>query len=109
MIKVNVLGTEYNIYESNADIDEKMEDRDGYCDTSIKVCIVDEMKATVINQKANIEDYKKSVIRHELIHAFLYESGLDVCSYFAKDETLVDWIAIQFPKMLKAFKEANAL
>ena len=108
-MKVNVLGTEYNVYESNAENDAKMEKRDGYCDTSTKVCVVDEMKSTVIDQKANIEEYKKSVIRHELIHAFLYESGLDVCSYFAKDETIIDWIAIQFPKMLETFKEANAL
>lgn len=39
---------------------------------------------------------------------FLYESGLDT-ETFANDEEVVDWIAIQFPKMLKAFQELDCL
>lgn len=108
-MKVNVLGTEYEIVETSQNEDASLEDRDGYCDTSIKKCVVDEMTESGADAKKNIPEYKKSVKRHELIHAFLYESGLDVCSSWAKDEIAVDWIAIQFPKMLKAFKEADAL
>ena len=37
----------------------------------------------------------KKVIRHELVHAFLFESGLSVNSW-ADNEEIVDWIAIQF-------------
>ena len=53
------------------------------------------------------------VIRHEIIHAFLFESGLaqntnDVESW-AMNEEMVDWLAIQFPKLLKAFKEAECI
>ena len=59
--------------------------------------------------KKNLADYKKQVIRHEIIHAFVFESGLDTCSDWAKNEEMVDWIAIQFPKLLKAFKEADCL
>lgn len=44
------------------------------------------------------------VCRHEIIHAFLFESGLiDECS----DEQLVNYLAMQIPKMLKVFQELN--
>ena len=108
-MKVNVLGTEYSVIEANEGTDKGLVGKDGYCDTSIKECVVDEMAYTDPNQKKNLPEYKKQVIRHELIHAFAYESGLDVCSDWAKNEELVDWLAIQFPKMLKAFEEAKAL
>ena len=55
--------------------------------------------------------YQHKVIRHEIVHAFLYESGLDVNSLsggaWAKNEEMVDWMAIQIPKILKAFQEAG--
>lgn len=107
-MKVNVLGTEYNLIESNEANDERLNGRDGYCDTSTKECVVDEMQGTEPGMKKNMPEYKKAVIRHELIHAFLFESGLDICSW-AENEELVDWIAIQFPKMLKAFIEAGCV
>ena len=109
MKKVNVLGTEYAVIISNEGNDEKLVGKDGYCDTSIKECVIDEMNDTSINVKKNLKEYQKSVIRHELIHAFLFESGLDVCSEWAKNEEMVDYFAIQFPKLLQAFKEVDAL
>lgn len=108
MKKVNVLGTEYTLTESNEKEDENLVGLDGYCDSSIKVCVVDEMNDTGAGVKKNLPEYKKSVKRHELIHAFLFESGLDTCSW-ASNEEMVDWFALQFPKMLKAFEEADCL
>ena len=49
------------------------------------------------------------VIRHELVHAFILESGLSECCTWAENEELVDWIARQFPKMAKCFKEIGIL
>lgn len=108
MKKINVLGSEYVIYETNEKKDPYLNGHDGYCDTSTKECVVDEMKPTGEGEKRNLPAYKRSVKRHELIHAFLFESGLDSCSW-AQNEEMVDWIAIQFPKMMKAFKEADCL
>lgn len=48
------------------------------------------------------------MIRHELVHAFLFESGLSVNSW-ADNEEIVDWIAIQFPKLQAGFNAVNAL
>ena len=44
-----------------------------------------------------------------MIHAFLHESGLAVNSDWAQNEEMVDWFALQAPKLFKAFKEAGAL
>ena len=109
-MKVNVLGTEYTLTEANEANDPRLSNKDGYCDTSSKECVVDEMNAASgdVDAKRNLPEYKKSVKRHELIHAFLYESGMDVCSW-ATNEEMVDWLAIQFPKMLEAFKSAECL
>lgn len=104
---VNVLGTKYTIKESNKLADSNLENNDGYCDHSTKTIVIDTFK-TFPGSLEDMEAYKKQVIRHELIHAFLYESGLDACSW-AKDEDIVDWIAIQFPKMLQSFGQCNAI
>lgn len=103
-MKANVLGTNYEIIISN--IENK--NYDGFCDTSVSKIFVDEMTPDE-NSKKDLKAYQKQVIRHELIHAFLYESGLDVGSDWAKNEEIVDYFAIQFPKMLRAFKEADCL
>lgn len=104
---VNVLGTKYTIKESNKVADQNLEHNDGYCDHSVKTIVID----TFTNSPGSLEDletYRKQVIRHELIHAFLFESGLDGCSW-AKDEEVVDWIACQFPKLQNAFEQCNAI
>lgn len=103
----DVLGTAYSIEYSNKVDDTNLENMDGYCDTTCKRIVIDTFK-DFPGSKQNLEDYEKQVIRHELIHAFLFESGLDNSSW-AKDEEIVDWIAIQFPKMLKAFETGMCL
>lgn len=104
---VNVLGTKYTIKESNKVADPNLENNDGYCDHTTKTIVIDTFKDSP-GSLEDLESYKKQVIRHELIHAFLYESGLDACSW-ARDEEIVDWIACQFPKIQHAFAQCNAI
>ena len=110
---VNVLGTEYTIERRLIEDDKKLETCDGYCDTTIKLIVVGDFKPEVFS-KADLVAYAKKVLRHEITHAFLYESGLCVNSMVCDDawstnEEMIDWIAIQFPKLLIAFKDADAL
>lgn len=63
----------------------------------------------VINVADNIADGVdvKRIIRHEIIHAFMFESGLGFNfehKPFGQDETMIDWFAIQYPKIKKIFK-----
>lgn len=105
MKKVNVLGTEYTVKIVDESDDPILKKNDGYCDDTTKTCVVANMKPDEMS-KGNLEEYQKKVIRHELIHAFLFESGLSEMSY---DETFVDWIAAQFPKIMETFKEADCI
>ena len=99
--KIDILGTAYNILVQTSKENPKLEDANGLCEFWAKNLIIDiaEPERTTYD---NLDEFNKKVLRHEIVHAFLGESGLK--EYMA-DEVLVDWIAVQFPKMLKVFKE----
>lgn len=111
MTKINVLGTEYTITYANETEDELLETCDGYCDMTVKRIVIAAKREDC--ELVNYEWLRRKVLRHEIIHAFLIESGVHVCyephEDHGHDEFIVDWIAIQFPKLLAAFKEAEAL
>lgn len=107
MMKINVLGTEYEIeYKTLGE----SSDCDGYCDSTSKHIVI---RCDNPNGLENFKQLQKKTMRHEIIHAFLNESGLqqnfERANKFGHDETMVDWIAIQFPKLLEAFKAADCL
>ena len=104
---VNVLGTKYTILESNKIADPILEGNDGYCDFTTKTIVIDTFRESP-NSVKDLASYKMQVIRHELVHAFLFESGLDSSSW-ANNEEIVDWIANQFPKLHTAFVQCNAV
>lgn len=43
----------------------------------------------------------KEALLHEIIHAYLYESGLEL---WADNEDLVNWIELQFFKVLNTYE-----
>lgn len=106
---INVLGTSYVILERSAAEDRTLEDCDGYCDKTTKLIVIAKKEANC--DLLDFDSYRKKVMRHEIIHAFLFESGLHECWTHdgGHDETYVDWIAVQFPKLLKAFEEAGCM
>lgn len=111
MKKINILGTEWTILFSDERKDKILERCDGYCDkTSHRIVVTSEPED---NELKFFTEYQKKVIRHEIIHAFLFESGLHGCMNTEKqsehDEQMVDWIAAQFPKLLKVFHDADCI
>ena len=109
--KVNVLGTEYKIKISNKD-DPKMVGADGYFEGVVKEIYLDEEMFTTKDPlliRGFSTKYWKKVLRHELIHAFIYESGLDSCCEWARNEEMVDWMSRQLPKMADCFKDIGIL
>lgn len=104
-MKVKILGTEYEIV---MDAEEKdypiLKDADGYADFTIKKIVVKKL----IQDGESYEDlelWQRKTLRHEIIHAFLYESGLWQNSFkdWARNEEMTDWIALQFEKILSVF------
>ncbi len=110
-LKVDVLGTEYTVDVLSKSQDHFLERCDGYCDKTTKRIVVASKDDS--NELGDYDVYLKSVLRHELIHAFLFESGLHEsfkhADQFGHDETMIDWVATQFPKLLKAFETVGCL
>ena len=104
---IDVLGVPYAIIPGDRSKDPCLEKADGYCDHTTKICVIDTLLKTS-DSVGDLDAYKQQVTRHELIHAFLFESGLG-CESWGGNEEIVDWIAFQFPKMLRAFEEADAI
>ena len=111
-MEVSVLGTDYEIIlENETNLPERFDDRDGEVDESTKKIYVNDHSDCLNGVHSLVDkDYlTRKNIRHELVHAFLFESGLAENSNWARNEEMVDWIARQFPKMEKAFKQVKAL
>ena len=104
-MKANILGQDYDIL-----IDETLKDRgrDGEClmyEKKINIKPVQDMLESDASMSSKVTSWNET-LRHELIHAFFFESGL---VEYGGDETLVDFIAQQFPKLQQIFDEAGCL
>lgn len=106
---VNVLGEMYTFNFFSEEEDANLKDCDGYCDDTIKMLVVKQYKRGEPGSKKALELQEKKNVRHEIIHAFLFESGLAENSEWAQNEEMVDWFAKQFHKLDKAFREVDAL
>lgn len=102
---LNILGTEYSI---ETDDTLYRTNKDGLCkeyDKKITIRNVGSMLCEDDSEETKKRRYDE-VLRHEIVHAFFIESGLDD---YTLNEQLVNWIAMQFPKMQKAFEECDCL
>lgn len=103
MRQINILGTAYNV-----DYNFESAELDGICrhyDKYIGVRPVDKMLDAEDGQAAKTIRQKET-LRHEIMHAFFNECGL---SDYTNDERLVDWIAMQLPRIIDTCKAADAL
>lgn len=104
--RVNVLGTDYEIHYKELE----GEDTDGYCDPTSRVITI---RSDNTNKVQDFEELQRVTLRHEIIHAFMFESGLGASWQHAKefghDETTVDWFARQWNKINKAFTEVGCV
>lgn len=110
-MKVNILGTDYELTVTNEETELRLDGCDGLCDETTKEILVENYEKHTDDPrcKKNLSVQIGKVKRHEIIHAFLFESGLAENSDWAQIEEMVDFFAIQFPKLYKAFKDADAL
>lgn len=116
-MRLSILGVPYTLQYKFGDKDKGLtDDCDGYCDTSTKRIVVRDYTQAEREQPNRLQDldaYKRKCMRHEIAHAFLYESGLSVdgadCSAWPTNEEMVDWIAIQGPKLYAAWQRAGCL
>lgn len=107
---VNILGSEWKIKYRDERDDDQLKEVGGYCDWTARLIVI--AKRRKDDNVADFQESQRYVLRHEIIHAYMYESGLAENwehKEIGQEETTVDWIAIQFPKIPRTFKEANAI
>lgn len=116
-VTVNILGTEYKVAIKPYSEDEAFNCSIGYCDGYTKEIVVCDLSTHPEYKKDPVETREaceKVTLRHEIVHAFLNESGLmssacEVSGAWCKNEEMVDWIALQGEKIYKAWSEVGAL
>lgn len=113
---VDILGTPWQIDVRGFEEDPyfKKFHADGYCSNPEKLIVVCDFSTDPEKDKETSYyqvEGMKVVLRHEIVHAYLYESGLAESSNrydgaWACHEEMVDWIAHQARKIAKTFEEA---
>lgn len=107
---VNILGTVYTVeYKSKAE-DAYLIECDGYCDKTSKRIVVATKDENC--ELDNFTLYQKKTLRHEIVHAFMFESGLGENwehKNIGQEETVVDWFAIQGPKIVEVWKYTECI
>ena len=110
IIRVNILGSEWIIEYRKLSEEPRLQDCSGFTDWTSRLIVIQDDHETDLDDPG--EMYCK-IIRHEIVHAFLFESGLDessgISEAWATNEEMVDWIARQGPKIYKAWEEAGAV
>lgn len=116
---VSILGADWTIsyVDYEADSYLKRNELDGYTSPSLKQIVVAYSETVPNRGECSDQEHRiseKETLRHEIVHAFLFESGLADCSLiinspWAKNEEMIDWIAFQGPKIYKAWQDADAL
>ena len=112
--KINILGTEWTINVVNGEKSKylKYGRLDGLCQYDNRIILVDNMTRIDITAEARVNIIKHS-LRHEIVHAFLAESGLNYSAiyegHWAENEEMIDWFAWQSPKIFEVYKELDIL
>lgn len=116
---VSILGTEYSVEIKAYAEDEAFErsSLSGYCDgwtKKIVVCDMGTYRGFDKEPEETCMALQRASLRHEIVHAFLDESGLMENALvpdraWAKNEEMIDWIALQGPKIYEAWKSVGAV
>lgn len=116
---VDVLGTTYEIMVKKYEEDEAFArlHATGYCDIMSKTIVVCDMSTYPGREhdpESSLAIVVKESLRHEIVHAFFNESGLSDNAFifdgsWATNEEMVDWFAIQGPKIYQAWLESGAV
>lgn len=118
-MEINILGTIYQAEYKDYKDDPYFEQarccayHNGIGKT-IVVCCADTLPQRKGYPQAENEEFEKIALRHEIMHAFLYQSGLDTSSLvqdegWAVNEEMIDWFAMQAPKIVEAYRAAGCL
>ena len=102
-MQLNILGSTWTVKSKT--VKEEPRFKDGACgltDASCKTILLLDAAPDEYTISDPVSDLQHT-IRHEIIHAFLFESGIWCNSAktenWSMNEEMVDWFAIQMPKI----------
>lgn len=109
---IKILGVPWHVMTSTREKEPRFKDLDGFTDwTSNTICVIDPDSVPECDLDNPIE-MLKHVFRHEIIHAFLFSSGLGSSWQHASEghcETTVDWFARQFHEIEEVVKTVEEI
>lgn len=109
---VNILGSEWTIALCPREDDPKLETMDGYTDWTTRRIVVCDVKPDH-DSVGDMEAYKRKVLRHEIIHSFLFSSGLgeNSCAVdsWATNEEMIDFFAFRGADIYAAWQSVRAV
>lgn len=113
-LKLDILGTPYTVRLRTPEQDKILEECAGYCDHTTHEIVIEAQTEKCYDCVKEYPAYQRRVLRHEIIHAFLFESGLGGDATYQQDgethpELMVDWFARQAPKIFAAYQTAGAM
>jgi len=112
---VSILGTDYTVLLRTPKEDPALTNLCGYCSYNSHEIVINCDMYYYKDKKDNwIKNDMKEVLRHEIFHAYFNESGLMQCACqfdgaWPKNEELIDWLALQSPKVFKTFDELELI
>lgn len=102
---VTILGAVWTVRSATETEEPRLEGVNGFTDwTTRTICLEKNTQGNL----GSIENFMNKVIRHEVVHAFMFESGLgDSFEHkdYGQEETIVDWFAFQMGKVLNVVME----
>lgn len=112
--KVLILGSEWTIIFK--DEDPAFEKSKGYTDEILRTIVIENEKVSDNPMDYNLQAQyldKQRVMRHEVVHAYLFEAGLGESSCgvdaWAVNEEMVDWFARMGQRIMKTWEEIGAV
>lgn len=99
-----ILGSTWTVLFRTEAEDARLKEVGGFTDWTTREIVIADVRSDY-NVRA-VEESMYHVLRHELVHAFLFESGLGYDwehSDLGQDETTVDWTAWQLPKIWETY------
>ena len=114
---INILGTDYECVLAIESEDPDLANKYGYIWYRMQRIVIKDLRRDPNWSKDPQEvclSIMKETLRHEILHGFLFESGLSADSLqysngWAKNEEMIDWFAIQSPKIFRIYQEVGCL
>jgi len=97
---VRILGAVWTVRSATEAEEPRLDGVNGFTDwTTRTICLEKNTQGNL----GSMETYMNKVIRHEVVHAFMFESGLgDSFEHkdYGQEETIVDWFAFQMGNIM---------